>query len=138
MSAAASDSHVLSEDGCPLLWRHRHEVNPASVSLTNDRVTMRSLDVLHPIGFRAEHRHEVTFALHGGDDHGVRASVARYATIHFENGLALRRQAEAGPPTAKAVDPSPKTRGAPVAVKQPQESALGRVEMSRSTHWPEE
>src|SRR5437588_5735020 len=83
LSAARRDSHVLSEDGCPLLQRHCHEVNAASASMTDNGVALRGLDILHPIRFQAEHRYEVTFALHGGDHHGVRAYAAGCATMNF-------------------------------------------------------
>ena len=76
LSAARRDAHVLSQDWCPLLRRHCHEVNGPSTSVADDGVAMRCLDVLHPIRPRAEHRYEVTFALHGGDHDGVRASAA--------------------------------------------------------------
>jgi hypothetical protein len=56
LSATQRDSYVLSEDGCPLLRRHWHEVNAASASLTDNGVTMRRLDIFHPIRFRAQHR----------------------------------------------------------------------------------
>src|SRR5215467_8033561 len=98
MSAADSDSHVFSEDRCPLLWRHCHKVNAASSSLTNKGVAIRSLDILHPIGFRTEHRYEETLAVHGGDDHGNRASAPGLAAFNFEGCLELRRQPEARPP----------------------------------------
>ena len=119
LSAARRDSHVLSEDRCPLFRRHCDEVNAASASLTDNGVALRGLDILHPIRFRAEHRYEVTFAFHGGDHHGVRSCAAGCATMNFEGGLEARRQPEAGPPARKPVDLPAKARRAPVAVKQP-------------------
>src|SRR4029434_5685283 len=118
LSAAQRDSHVLSEDGCPLLRRHCHEANAASASLADHCVAMRGFDVLYPIGPRAEHRYEITFALDSGDHDGGRASAAGCATLNFEDGLEHRRQPEAGPPASKPIDPPAKTRRAPVAVKQ--------------------
>jgi hypothetical protein len=126
LSAARRDSHVLSEDGCPLLRRHCHEMNTASASLTDNGVALRGLDILHPIRFRAEHRDEVTFALHGGDYHGVRACAAGYATMNFEGGLELRWQSEARPSARKPVDPPAKAGRAPVAVEQPHQCAMLR------------
>src|SRR5438552_12128549 len=128
LAAAQRDAHVLAEDGCPLLRRHRHEANAAMAPLADYGVAMRGLDVLHPIRPRAEHRYEVMFALHGGDHHGDRASAAGCAATDFEGGLEPRRQPDAGPPARKPVDPPAKARRAPVAVKQPHECAtLSRV-----------
>src|SRR5512133_1112631 len=76
LSAARCDAHVLPQDWCPLLRWHCHEVNGPSTSLTDHGVTMRSLDVLHPIRPRTEHRYLVTAARHGGDHHWIRASAA--------------------------------------------------------------
>ena len=55
LSAARRDSHVLSEDRCPLFRRHCDEVNAASASLTDDRGAMCGFNILHPIRFWAEH-----------------------------------------------------------------------------------
>ena len=92
-----------------MLRRNYHEVNTAAGSLTDNGVAMRGLNILHPIRFRAEHRYEVTFALHGCDHQRVRASATGCATVDFEGRLELRRQPEAGPPARKSVDPPSKT-----------------------------
>jgi transposase InsO family protein len=63
LSAARRDSHVLAEDWCPPLRRHRHEVNRASASLADNGVAMRRFDVFRPVRVGAEHRYQVTFAL---------------------------------------------------------------------------
>jgi hypothetical protein len=47
-SAAQRNSNVLSEDWCPLLRRHCHEVNGASASLADNGVAMRGFDVSGP------------------------------------------------------------------------------------------
>jgi hypothetical protein len=91
LSAARCNSHVLSEDWCPLLRRHCHKVNGASASLPDNGFAVRGFDVFHPIRPRAEHRYEVTFTLHGGDHPGIRASTAGCATTDFEDSLELRR-----------------------------------------------
>jgi hypothetical protein len=77
------NAHVFAEDGRPLLWRDQHEVNTAPKSLANNGVAMCSLDVLHPVRLRAEHRHEIAFALHGGDYHRIRAPATGPASTDF-------------------------------------------------------
>ena len=62
-------------------------MNSESASLTDNGIAMRGFDILHPIRVRTEHRYEVTFALYGGDHHGVRASAAGCAAINFEHSL---------------------------------------------------
>jgi len=60
MSAADCNSNILLEDGCPLLRWHQLEMNVVASPLTNEGITMGSLDILNPFGFRAEHRDEIT------------------------------------------------------------------------------
>ena len=111
LTAAHRDSHVLTENGRRLLGWHWHELNAASVALTDHGVTMRGLYIFYPTRFRAEHRYEVTFAFDGGDHDGVGASKTGSATLNFEGGLELRWQPEAGPPAPKPVDPRPRRVG---------------------------
>src|SRR5262245_9909382 len=58
-SATSRNSHVLTEDRCPLIGRYCDEMNVASATLTDNGLAICGLHVLYPIGIRAEHRYEV-------------------------------------------------------------------------------
>src|SRR5215471_6491803 len=53
-SATNCDPHVLTEDRRPLIRWYCDEVNVASATLTDNRVPMRSFDILYPIGILAQ------------------------------------------------------------------------------------
>jgi hypothetical protein len=64
-------------------------MNVVASSLTNEGITMGSLDILNPFGFRAVHRDETTLVVNGGDHHRVRAFAAGFAPLDLESGWNL-------------------------------------------------
>jgi hypothetical protein len=94
--------------------------NAASASLMDNGIALRGVGILHPIRFRAEHRDEVLFALHGGDHNGVRAYAPGCATSNFEGRLEPGRHPEARPPAIQAIRPPAQAGRAPFAVEESQ------------------
>ena len=85
MTSAGGDSHVFTEDRSALGRREQHQVNAAPAPLTEDRVTLCRVDVLHPVGTCPQHRYEIARPLDTRDDHGNRTPCARHATAHLED-----------------------------------------------------
>jgi hypothetical protein len=95
---ARCDTDVFSKNGRPLFRRHEHKMDPELAGVGDDSVSVRGLRVLYPIRNRAEHRHDVPFAINGGNDNGIRAHIARDAVTHFQRAPGTRRQPDACPP----------------------------------------
>ena len=110
-SAAERNLHVFTQDWRSLLRRHCDKMNAGSTSLPNKAVAIGGLDVLHPIGPRAEHGYEVAFALDSGYNHRGQASAVGCTPANFEGRLESRWEPKAGPPTLKPVDPPPRRVG---------------------------
>lgn len=108
LSATRRDSYVLSQDWWPLFRRYRNKVNAASKSLANSGVTMRRLNIFHPIRIDAEHGYEIAVSVHSDNNHRVRARTPGRAPLNFEDSLEPWWQSEARPPRRKAVDPAAK------------------------------
>ena len=90
-AAARGDAYVLADDGCPLFRRHRNKVDAAPSSVPDDGVAMRRFNVLHPLGIRSEHRHEVFLTFYTGDYHRRGPSPAGYTAASFKRGLETGR-----------------------------------------------
>ena len=79
LSSARCDADVLSEDWRAFVWRDVHQTHVNRAAMRNHRVTLRSLEVLHPIRDRAEHRDHVPLARHSWNNDGVLTHAAGYA-----------------------------------------------------------
>ena len=94
LSATPRDSYILLQNGSPLLSRHGHKVNAVAASLTENRLAIQRFDVLNPCRFCSEHRYEISLAVYSGNYHRSGACAARFASLHFEDGLEFWRQPE--------------------------------------------
>jgi hypothetical protein len=78
-AAARCPAHVLSQNRGPLLRRYENEPYPLRAAVRNDRISMRWLDGVRPVGNCAEHRHDVPLSGHRGDHHSVLTHAAGHS-----------------------------------------------------------
>ena len=85
---------------------------------------MGGIEVVDPIGNRAEHRDDVLFPGHSGNDYGVRAHATRHTIADFKSDPGPRWQADAGQPTEELADPVTQPGRPAVAIEQAVERAM--------------